>query len=134
MSTIVAKTNETPIVLSRGIYDLLKAYIQKKRLSRHNELKLEEELKSAKQIVRRNIPEKIVDLNKRVRIKELDSEQEFEYNLVAPQKAKRKNNTLSILSPIGVALLGYEEGAELSWEMPEGIKSYKILEVSPLVK
>lgn len=131
MSNIV-KTNETPIIITRGIYDLLKIFIHKKKLSRHNELKLEEELKYAQQVIRKDVPEKIVDLGKKVKVKELETGQEYEYNLVAPQKARRKHNTLSILSPIGVALLGYPEGAELSWEMPEGIKNYKILEVNSL--
>lgn len=127
-----AKTNETPIILTRGIYDLLKAFIYKKKLSPHNALKLEEELKTAQQVVRRDIPANIVDINKKIKVKDIEAGEEFEYNLVNPQNARRKNNTLSILSPIGVALLGYAEGAELSWEMPEGVKTYKILEVSPL--
>ncbi|MNR40830.1 Transcription elongation factor GreA [compost metagenome] len=65
-------------------------------------------------------------------MKEVDTGLESTYNLVAPQKARRKHNTVSILSPIGIALLGYEEGAILSWEMPEGVKSYEILEVSTI--
>lgn len=132
MSNIIAKTNETPIIITRGIYDLLKVFIHKKKLSRYNELKLEEELRYAQQVVRREVPEKIVDLNKKVKVKDLDTNQEAEYKLVAPQKARQKHDTISILSPIGVALLGYAEGAELSWEMIEGVKRYKILEVNSL--
>lgn len=132
MSNIEVKTNETPIIITRGIYDLMKSFIHKKRLSPHNEAKLEEELKFAQQVVRREMPDNIVDINKKVKVKDLEAGEEFEYNLVNPQNARRKNNTLSILSPIGVALLGYAEGAELSWEMPEGVKSYKILSVNSL--
>jgi len=132
MSSIIAKTNETPITVTRGIYDLLKVFVNKKKLSRHNEIKLDQELKYANQVLRKDVPGKIVDLNKTVKVKELDSGLESTYNLVAPQKARRKHNTISILSPIGIALLGYEEGATLSWEMPEGVKAYKILEVSAL--
>lgn len=132
MKETAIKTNETSVVLSRGIFDLLKNHIRRKKLSKYNELKLELELRSAKQVLRCELPETIVSINKKVRVKELDSGEEFTYHLVAAHKAKRKNNTLSILSPIGVALLGYEQGAELTWEMPEGIKSYRILEVSAL--
>ncbi|MNK00106.1 Regulator of nucleoside diphosphate kinase [compost metagenome] len=132
MNNIIAKTNETPIIITRGIYDLLKVFVNKKRLSRHNELKLDQELKYANQVLRKDVPEKIVDLNKKVKVKEVDTGLESTYNLVAPQKARRKHNTVSILSPIGIALLGYEEGAILSWEMPEGVKSYEILEVSTI--
>lgn len=132
MTTISAKTNETPIVITRGIYDLLKTFINKNKLSKHNEEKLDEELKYAQQLLRRDIPSNIVDLDKKVVVKELESGQEVEYKFVRPQKAKKKHNTISILSPIGVALIGYAEGAELSWEMPEGVKSYKIMGVSAL--
>jgi len=132
MNHIIAKTNATPIIITRGIYDLLKVFVNKKKLSKHNELKLEQELKYAHQVLRKNLPDKIVDLNKMVKVKEVGSDLESTINLVSPQKARRKHNTVSILSPIGIALLGYEEGAILSWEMPEGIKSYEILEVSKI--
>ena len=132
MSNTAVKTNETPIVITRGIYDLLKSFIHKRKLSPHNALKLDEELKFAQQVLRREMPQNIVDINKKVKVKDLAAGEEFEYTLVNPQYARKKHNTLSILSPIGVALLGYAEGAELSWEMPEGVKSYKILAVSPL--
>lgn len=127
-----AKTNKTSIIITRGIYDLLKAFINKKKLSRYNEMKLEEELKYARQVLRKDVPLHIVDLNKKVTVKDLSSGLEYEYNLVAPQKARKKNNTLSILSPIGVALLGYPQGTSLAWEMPEGVKHYEIMEVSSL--
>ncbi|RZK14176.1 MAG: transcription elongation factor GreAB, partial [Flavobacterium sp.] len=82
MSNIIAKTNETPIIITRGIYDLLKVFVNKKKLSRHNEIKLDQELKYANQVLRKDVPEKIVDLNKTVKVKELDSGLESTYNLV----------------------------------------------------
>lgn len=130
MNTATIKINDTPIILSRGIFDLLRSHLRKRRLSRFNEDKLELELRSAKQVLRCELPEDVVTINRLVRVKELESGNEFTHHLVAPQKAKRKNNTLSILSPIGVAMLGYTQGAELQWEMPEGIKVYRIEEVS----
>ncbi|WP_199120178.1 GreA/GreB family elongation factor [Pedobacter sp. ASV28] len=126
------KTNQNPIILSRGIFDLLKIYVNKKKLSRHNEMKLEIELKYAKQVLRKDIPDTVVDINKSVKVKEIESGKQFTYHLVSPQRAKRKNNTISILSPIGIAMLGYKEGARLDWEMPEGVKSYEILTVSKI--
>jgi regulator of nucleoside diphosphate kinase len=132
MNTTSIKTNQTPIILSRGIFDLLKDYIRRRKLSRFNELKLELELKSARQVLRREIPPTIVDINKQVTVKALDSGEEYTYNLVAHERARAKNNTLSVLSPIGIAMLGYEQGSELTWEMPEGIRSFRILKVSDL--
>lgn len=124
---------ETSIILSTGIYDLLKNELRTRRLSKYNEEKLIRELKSAKQVLNSELPEDVVTVNKAVRVRELSTGQEHTFNLVAPAKARRKHNTLSILSPIGVAIVGYSEGAEVRWEMPDGVKEFRIEEVSPLV-
>ena len=130
MNTTSIKIDTRPIVLSRGIFDLLKSHLRKRKLSKYNEDKLELELRHAKQVLHRELPEDVVTIDTCVRVRELVSGNEFTYHLVAPDKAKKKNNTLSILSPIGVAMLGYPQGAELQWEMPEGIKVFRIEEVS----
>jgi len=132
MNTTTVEETKTPIILSTGIYDLLKNHLRTRKLSRYNEDKLILELKSAKQVLHKELPEDVVTVDRSVRVKELESGQEYTYNLVAPAKAKQKNKTISILSPIGVAILGYVEGAEVKWEMPEGIKSYRIEAVNKL--
>ena len=126
------KESSTPIVLSTGIYDLLKEQLRKRKLSKYNEDKLTLELRSAVQVLKKELPEDVVTVDRLVRVKELATGEEFSYKLVAPAKAKRKNNTLSILSPIGVAMLGYIQGAEVRWEMPDGLKDFRIEEVSKL--
>lgn len=133
MDTTSIKINNTPIILSRGIFDLLRAHIRSRKLSKYNEAKLVLELKSANQVLRSELPADIVDVDTRVRVKELATGNEFTYDLVAPAKARRKHNTISILSPIGVAMLGYPQGADLQWEMPDGVKVYRIEEVSALI-
>ncbi|MNK20193.1 Regulator of nucleoside diphosphate kinase [compost metagenome] len=122
----------TSIVLSTGIFDLLKDHIRRRKLSTYNQEKLVQELRHARQILNKDIPADVVTVNTKVRVKELETGEEFTYVLVPPAKAKNKNKTISILSPIGVAMVGYNQGAELSWEMPEGIKTYRIEEVSRL--
>ena len=132
MNTTIVEETKNPIILSTGIYDLLKNHLRTRKLSRYNEDKLILELRSAKQVLHRELPEDVVTVDRAVRVKELESGQEYTYNLVAPAKAKQKNNTISILSPIGVAILGYVEGAQVKWEMPDGIKSYRIEAVTKL--
>ncbi|ACU04044.1 GreA/GreB family elongation factor [Pedobacter heparinus] len=122
----------TSIILSTGIFDLLKDHIRRRKLSKYNQEKLEQELRNARQILSKDIPADVVTVNTRVRVKELETGAEFNYTLVPPAKARNKHNTLSILSPIGVAMVGYSQGSELKWEMPEGIKAYRIEEVTRL--
>ena len=131
-NTPVLKIDNTPIILSRGIFDLLRAHIRSRKLSKYNEAKLDLELKSATQVLRSALPENIVDIDTRVRVKEVSSGNEYSYDLVAPAKARNKHRTISILSPIAVAILGYPQGAEVQWEMPDGLKVYRIEEVTKL--
>lgn len=132
MNTSSLKIDNTPIILSTGIFDLLKDHIRRRKLSKFNEEKLKLELRYAKQVLRKELPEDVVTVNTCVRVRELESGTEFSYTLVAPAKARDKHNTLSILSPIGVAMLGYAKGAKLQWEMADGIKVYQIEEVTKL--
>ncbi|TKC58463.1 transcription elongation factor GreAB [Pedobacter hiemivivus] len=122
----------TSIILSTGIFDLLKDHIRRRKLSNYNQEKLVQELRNARQILNKDIPADVVTVNTKVRVKELETGLEFTYIIVPPAKAKNKNHTISILSPIGVAIVGYNQGAELSWEMPEGLKKFRIEEVSRL--
>ncbi len=126
------KTSAQPIVVSTAMYDLLKEELRKRKQSRYNEEKLKLELKDARQVLSKDIPENVVTVNKAVKIKDVNTGEEFTYKLVGPDKAKRKNMTHSILSPIGVAMLGYSEGTEVVWEMPDGLKTFTILEVKNL--
>ena len=132
MNTTATETNNTPVILSRGVFELLKDLIKSKKLSKFNEAKLEQELKSAKQVLKNELPADVVTIDRTVTITELDSGVESTYHLVAPDKAKKKNNTLSIISLIGTALVGYPKGTELQWEMPEGLRTFRIEKVAEL--
>jgi regulator of nucleoside diphosphate kinase len=114
------------IILSTGVYDLLKDQIRRRKLSKFNEAKLERELRNATQVLRRDLPANVVT------VKDLETGAETTYKLVGPTKARRKNETMSILSPIAVAMLGYSSGSQVQWEMEDGIRNYQIVEVAPL--
>lgn len=115
------------ISLSKGIYNLVKDYLkQNNKLSDFNKQRLELELETAKILSGQEIPESIVSINSNVKVRDIDTNQDFEFNLVAPEDVKIKNNKLSVLSPIGLALIGYNVGQEVQWEMPDGFKRYRI--------
>lgn len=126
------KETVKPIILTTGIYDLLKDHLRTRKLSKYNEDKLILELRTAIQVLRKELPADVVTVDRAVRVKELSTGEEYSYQLVAPGKARNKHRTLSILSPIGVAILGYKQGSEVRWEMPEGIRDFRIEEVSGL--
>lgn len=132
MNTQNIETTKTPIVLTTGIYDLLKEQIKKKRLTKSNEEKLELELRNAIQVLNRDLPDNVVTVNSLVTVKDINTEEELVRKFVSPQKARRKHGTTSIISPIGIATLGYAENAIIQWQLPEGLKSFQILKVARL--
>ncbi len=134
MSTTAETTTASTgsIILTTGMFDLLKDQIRRKKLAPFNEAKLVEQLRNAQQVLRNQLPDNVVDINRSVRLTDLDSNETFTLTFVAPDKARKKNKTESILSPIGLALIGYPEGTEVPWEMPEGVRRYRIEQVSAI--
>ncbi|HAR97056.1 MAG TPA: nucleoside diphosphate kinase regulator [Deltaproteobacteria bacterium] len=91
--------------------------------------KLEEELDRAHVMESSQIPPDVITMNSKVRLQDLDSGEEVIYALVFPGRANAAENAISILAPIGTALLGYREGDEMEWEVPAGKRRLKVLEV-----
>jgi transcription elongation factor GreA len=75
------------------------------------------------------IPHGKVGLGSRVKLLDLDTDDEVTYRLVFPEIADLERGLLSSASPIGRSLIGREEGDEISVEIPTGIKRFEILEL-----
>lgn len=54
---------------------------------------------------------------------------EEEYTLVYPSEADISKNRISVLSPIGTAILGYSEGDIVKWQVPNGTVDIEIKKV-----
>ena len=74
------------------------------------------------------IPRDVVTMNSEVRLQDLDSGDIKVYRLVFPSQA-RTENSISILAPIGTAMLGYRVGDVIEWRVPKGIRRLKVLDV-----
>ena len=118
---------EKLIILQREL-DLLKTHLSHSNLSDFNKKRLLQELKTAKIV--KVLPEDVVCLGSRVEIQEVTTKQRFTFQLVLPGEANMRHNKISVFAPIGVALLGYRVGSIVQWEMPNGLKSFEILEVT----
>jgi len=91
--------------------------------------KLEKELDRAKVVSPQKVPKDVVTMNSQVRIFDSDSYSEATYTIVFPAQAKIADNKISILAPIGTALLGYRVGNVVEWEVPSGLKRLRIEEI-----
>ena len=119
----------TNIILTTGLYDVIKDHLRRKKVTAEQENILTKELRHAEQILRRDLADNIVTVGKKVTIKELNSNQEYQLNFVSPEKAKPKKNRHSILMDEGLATIGYKIGDVIEWPANDGTKKYEILNV-----
>ena len=81
---------------------------------------LEAEVNRANVVEPRDIPPDVVTMNSTVTFQVESSEREFSLTLVYPKDADDSSTKISILAPVGSALLGLREGDEMSWPKPGG--------------
>jgi regulator of nucleoside diphosphate kinase len=89
---------------------------------------LEQELDRAEVVDPDDIPHDVVTMNSEVRMKDLDSGEIRVYRLIFPTQT-RTENSISVLAPIGTAMLGYRVGNVFEWRVPKGKRRLEILEV-----
>jgi regulator of nucleoside diphosphate kinase len=77
------------------------------------------------------IPPFVVTMNSAVRLRDLETGEEETYTLVFPEDADIDANRLSVLAPVGTALLGYQAGDVVEWPVPAGVRRFRIEAVSP---
>jgi regulator of nucleoside diphosphate kinase len=68
-------------------------------------------------------------MNSKFKIKDLATNEETVYTLVFPFDADLTQNKLSILAPIGVAVIGYKSGETIEWDVPSGKRRIRIEEI-----
>ncbi len=73
-----------------------------------------------------NIPSDFVTINSKVQLREINSDIEIIFTLVFPSNADLAEHKISILAPIGSAVIGRQTGDIIEWKAPGGIKRAKI--------
>jgi regulator of nucleoside diphosphate kinase len=124
---------KSQLVLTKDDYSLLISYLNSVRgktaLDRRNAQDLHAELKKAKLVNKDDFPLDVVRLNSTVRIKAEDKEEIMELKLVTPDKADIKRKRISVMAPIGTALIGFRKGQKVKWLVPAGKRTFTILDV-----
>lgn len=93
--------------------------------------KLEAELKDAVVLDENDISTEIVKTGLRVRLYDVDMEEEVEYKILGKSQSDPDNGVISDQSPVGRALIGKALGESVSVETPSGaVIEYKILSIS----
>jgi regulator of nucleoside diphosphate kinase len=110
------------------IHDLIKnqSAVQQTKEIRY----LSEELKKAKIVKDDKIGPDIVQMNSHVQIEDPESGKIMDFQIVLPSQANLQDKKISILAPIGIALIGFKKNQIVEWQMPAGKKTMKITEVN----
>jgi len=90
---------------------------------------LEEELGRAELISPEEIPADVITMRSKVSLKDLKSGQTVMYSLVFPSEANSNEGHISVLAPIGTALLGNRSGDVVESKVPSGLRRLKVKEI-----
>jgi regulator of nucleoside diphosphate kinase len=82
---------------------------------------LEQELSRAKLIASEKIPHNVVTMNSKVLLKDLDTGEKMVYTLVYPAEANLMEDKISVLAPVGTAIIGLREKDAIDWKIPDGL-------------
>ena len=75
------------------------------------------------------VPSDVVTMNSTVCIEDLDTKEEETYTLVFPEDADIGKGKISVLAPIGTAMLGYEVGDSFEWQVPAGKRTLRVKKI-----
>jgi regulator of nucleoside diphosphate kinase len=90
---------------------------------------LENELEDAEIVAPEDIPPDVVTMRSKVKLKDLDTDEETVYSIVFPTEANSDEGKISILAPLATALLGYRRGDTVEFQAPARLRRLKIEEI-----
>jgi regulator of nucleoside diphosphate kinase len=91
---------------------------------------LEEEMLRADIVTSENMPDEVVAMNSNVRFMDMESGEMLGVRVTYPWDSNIDEGKVSVLAPLGTALLGLGVGQEISWPLPNGrTKNLRVIEV-----
>jgi len=90
---------------------------------------LESELHRAVVVDSRSVPADVVTMNSEVVYEDCETFVQRSVRIVYPRDADASRNQISVLAPIGSALLGLRVGQSIEWQLPTGMKRVRVLEI-----
>ncbi|HVU56443.1 MAG TPA: GreA/GreB family elongation factor [Puia sp.] len=127
-------SNEPTLILREDDYQVLLSFLKDGRYANREDARyitdLGLEIRKAKLVTKDKFPRDVVRLNSRIRVMDSGRDAMMDLILVTPDKADIKTRKISVLAPIGTALIGLKKGATVSWEVPGGKKEFTVMEVN----
>jgi transcription elongation factor GreA len=98
-------------------------------LLEHRIATLEERLRAARVITKKDIAKDVVSIGSKVKLRDVAAKQTVEYHIVGSAEANPSQNKLSNESPVGKAIIGKKKGETVEVSAPRGTLKFKILEI-----
>jgi regulator of nucleoside diphosphate kinase len=121
---------KTSIYITEPDYERLSGLIETTRerhgLDKEYLSNLEAELDRAEIVDPKHLPPDVITMRSKVRLKDLVNGEANTYSLVFPKEADFSEGKISILAPIGTAILGYKVGDTIEWPVPSGLRRLKV--------
>jgi regulator of nucleoside diphosphate kinase len=124
--------SEKEIVITEADFDRLRELLNSPRYrstQASHLVALKEELDRGKVVAADAMPKGVVTMHSRLRVRDLSSQESETYTLVYPQQADINTGKLSVLAPLGLALLGARIGETVTFDAPAGRRRLKIEKV-----
>lgn len=87
------------------------------------------ELEQAEVVSSKDVPPDVVTMNSKVVLRDLNTSEQMTYVLVFPRDANIDVGAISVLAPVGTAILGYSKGDVVEWPVPSGMRRISIDDV-----
>ena len=98
-------------------------------LLEHRIAQLEERLRNARVITKKEISKDVVSLGSHVKLRDVEAKKTLEYHIVGSAEANPAQNKLSNESPVGKAIIGHKKGETVEVSTPRGSLKFKIMEI-----
>jgi regulator of nucleoside diphosphate kinase len=119
----MSNDHRPPLVLSRLDVERIEALLEQTSSNSLNTSALQDELARAEILDPANMPANVITMNSTARVRLEDAvlgDHDHELTLVYPRDADGRTDKVSILAPVGSALLGLRVGDAIDWPMPGG--------------
>jgi transcription elongation factor GreA len=98
-------------------------------LLEHRIATLEERLRNARVIDKKDVAKDVVSIGSHVKLRDLEAKRTVEYRIVGSAEANPAENKLSNESPVGKAIIGRKKGETVEVAAPRGALKFKILDI-----
>ena len=132
-TTQTLKMKKLPIIINAADHEDLRcaiAAVRKLTERGRGELAaLQAELERAEIVAPEHTPPDVITMNSRAELVDLDSAEHMQLTVVLPRDANIDHGKISVLAPLGTAMLGQRVGDEFEWPVPYGRRRLKVLAI-----